>query len=121
MLRKSNYLSNRTIQGGVGWALEELFLTHGRGTELEGLTGNKIPSLNEKKKIVSQIEISKGGISKKKKVGKKKCEVLEKGGDRGGPSSDDVKDREKDREIRENAEFILESGASALKNSARLA
>ena len=121
MLRKSNYLSNRTIQGGVGWALEELFLTHGRGTELEGLTGNKIPSLNEKKKIVSQIEITKGGILKKKKGGKKKCEVLEKGGDRGGACSDDVKDREKDREIRENAEFILESGASALKNSARLA
>ena len=121
MLRKSNYLSNRTIQGGVGWALEDLFLTHGRGTELEGLTGNKIPCLNGKKKHFNQIEISKSGTLKKKKGEKKKCKLSsEMVGDRGGLGSDNLKERERDRERRGNQDFLSESAAIISKSSARL-
>ena len=121
MLRKSNYLSNRTIQGGVGWALEDLFLTHGRGTELEGLTGNKIPCLNGKKKIVNQMEISKSGTMKKKKGEKKKCKLSsEVVVDKGGPGSDNLKERERDRERRGNPDFLSESGIVISKPSERL-
>ena len=101
MLRKSNYLSNRTTQGGVGWALEDLFLTHGRGTELEGLTGLKIPSLIEKKKRLGVIVGTIGNAGKKKKGGMKDFNIYsdrgsDRSSDRGG-REEEVKDRDRDR------------------------
>ena len=55
-LRKSNFLSNRPIKGGLGFALENLFANHGYGTELHGLTGNVMPQLESVKRSAEQIE-----------------------------------------------------------------
>ena len=55
-LRKSNFLSNRPIKGGLGFALENLFGNHGYGTELHGLTGNVMPQLESIQRSAEQIE-----------------------------------------------------------------
>ena len=55
-LRKSNFLSNRPIKGGLGFALENLFGNHGYGTELHGLTGNVMPQLESVQRSAEQIE-----------------------------------------------------------------
>lgn len=55
-LRKSNFLSNRPIKGGLGFALEDLFLSNGSGTELQGMTGSVMPQLESTSRSAEQVE-----------------------------------------------------------------
>ena len=55
-LRKANFLAKKPIKGGLGFALEDLFASHGRGTELQGLTGNVMPHLETVTRTPAQIE-----------------------------------------------------------------
>ena len=55
-LRKANFLAKKPIKGGLGFALEDLFASHGRGTELQGLTGNAVPHLETVARTPAQIE-----------------------------------------------------------------
>jgi hypothetical protein len=90
MLRKANFLSNRSIHGGVGWALEDLFLSRGRGTELDGLTGQNVPSLDAPKK-------KKMGLKLKKGPGEKGAGGYVKGSDKREVDRDRERDWERER------------------------
>ena len=60
LLRRSNFMSRGTIRGSMGWALDDLFQTKDRGTEMEGLTGNMVPTLDRHKEHTEERDILRG-------------------------------------------------------------
>ena len=89
--------------------MEDLFLSHGRGTDLAGLTGNRVPSLSEAKS---------GGIgrdhSKKRKGKNNRINFPVR-----GVEEKRERDRERERERRDDSDFNFDGQIISVEDRER--